>query len=151
MKHINLKQTAGDKIIILDKMDFKVKVIFMNNVISTWYFLLEYNCFTRLYSFLLYSNVNQLNVYIHISLPLWTCLPPHLPSHPSRSSQNTELSSRCYTAAPHQLSVLHLVVYICQWYSLDLSHISFPYCVHMLTLYCISIYTLQIGSSGPSF
>lgn len=35
MKHINLKQTAGDKIIILDKMDFKVKVIFMNNVIST--------------------------------------------------------------------------------------------------------------------
>jgi len=36
MKHINPKQkTAGNKIIILDKMDFKVKVVFRNNVIST--------------------------------------------------------------------------------------------------------------------
>ena len=96
--------------------------------------------------------VQQCKSAICIHIPSLLSPPPTHPQyHPSRSSQNTELSSRCYTAAPHQLSVLHLVVYICQWYSPDLSHISFPYCVHMLTLYCISIYTLQIGSSGPSF
>ena len=100
--------------------------------------------------FLLYSNVNQL--YVYISPPSWAPPPTHPQYHPSRSSQNTELSSLFYTAASHQLSILHLVVYICQWYSPNLSHISFPYCVHMLILYlCISIYALQIGSSVPSF
>ena len=36
-------------------------------------------------------------------------LPP-TPPHPSRSSQSTELSSLCYTAGSHQLSVLQKVV-----------------------------------------
>ena len=31
----------------------------------------------------------------------------------SRSSQSPRLWSLCYTAAPHQLSVLHMVVYVC--------------------------------------
>ena len=76
--------------------------------------LLEYNCFTMVCQFLLYNKVNQLYTYIypHI-LPLR--LPPTLPIHPSRWTQSTELISLCYVAASHQLSILHLVVYI--WYS----------------------------------
>ena len=37
-------------------------------------------------------------IYIYIYRLSWACL-PHCPSHPSRSSQSTELSSLCYTAA----------------------------------------------------
>ena len=36
---------------------------------------------------------------------------PTPPSHPSRWSQSTKLSSLCYAAASHQLSVLHMEVY----------------------------------------
>ena len=57
-------------------------------------------------SFLLYGNVNQLYVYIY-PLPLGP--PPTTASHPPRSSQSTEVSSQCYTAASHQLSILHMV------------------------------------------
>ena len=56
------------------------------------YFYLEYNCFTMLCSFLLYNIVNQLYIYIHP-------LPLKPPSHPSKSSQSTELSALCDTAA----------------------------------------------------
>ena len=50
------------------------------------------------------------DICIHIADP-----PPH--SHPSRSSQSSELSYLCYTATSHWLSVLHMVVYMCQCYS----------------------------------
>ena len=64
-----------------------------------------------LHYFLLYSKANQPYVYIY---PLSrTSLPSHLilPSHPSRSAQSNQLSSLCYAAASHQLSVLHMEVY----------------------------------------
>ena len=38
--------------------------------------------------------------------PSWTSLPPS-PIRPSRSSQSTKLSSLCYKAVFHELSVLH--------------------------------------------
>ena len=57
-------------------------------------FLLECNCFTMLYSFLLYNKVNQLYVYIY-PLSIESSPPP---LHPSRSSQSTKLSSLCYIA-----------------------------------------------------
>ena len=60
-------------------------------ILSLFFFLLEYNCFTMLCQFLLYNNVNQLHVYIYP-------LPPLPASYPSRSSQ-TKQSSLCYTAA----------------------------------------------------
>ena len=47
--------------------------------------------------------------YNSISPPSCVSLPPSL-SHPSRWSQSTELISLCYAAAPHYLSILHLVV-----------------------------------------
>ena len=41
--------------------------------------------------------------------------PSHLTlSHPSRSSQSSELSSLCYTTGSHELSILHMIVYIYQ-------------------------------------
>ena len=46
----------------------------------------------------------------------------HLPPSSSRSSQSTSLGSLCYPAASQWLSVLHMVVYICQCYPLNLPH-----------------------------
>ena len=61
--------------------------------------------------FLLY-NVNQLYIYIY-PLPLEP-LSRFLRSHPSRSSESTELSSLWYTAAPHWWSISHVALCICQ-------------------------------------
>ena len=58
--------------------------------------------------------------YTHI--PPLLSLPLLPPSHPSRSSQSAGLGSLCYIAASYQLSVLHVVVYICQCYFLHSSY-----------------------------
>ena len=63
--------------------------------------------------------------YIPISPPSCISLLPSL-SHPSRWSQSTELISLCNVAASHQLSILHLVVYICQCNSLTSSQLPLP-------------------------
>ena len=84
-------------------------------------FQLEYSCFTMLFYFLLYSNVNQLqytHIYIYIA-PLLGI------SFPFRSPQSIKQSSLCYTVS-HQLSILYLVMYICQFQSPDPSHSPFP-------------------------
>ena len=80
-----------------------------------------------LYQFLLYNKVNRLYVYIDPYIPSRGSipLPPSL-SHPSRLSQSTKLISLCYAVASHQLSVLQLVVYICQCYSLTMSQPPLP-------------------------
>ena len=59
---------------------------------------------------MLYNKVNQLYEHIY-PFPL---KPPY--PHPtfSKSSQSSMLSSMCYTAASHWLSILHIVVYTCQ-------------------------------------
>ena len=44
--------------------------------------------------------ISYMYTYIPLSSPSWASLPPSL-SHPSRSSQSTELISRCYAAASH--------------------------------------------------
>ena len=59
------------------------------------------------------------------SFPLEPPSHPH-PCFPSRLSQSTSLSSRCYTATTHWLSVLFTVVYMFQWHSLNLSHLLLP-------------------------
>ena len=91
--------------------------------------------------------MNQL--HIHIFSP---GLPPVSLSHPSRSSQSTELSSLYHIAASYQLSVLHMVVcmslYISQSQSSNSFHLHFPLDpVYMSILYvCISIPARQVGS-----
>ena len=65
--------------------------------------------------------MNQVYVYI-CSLLLE---PPSLPLiHLTRPSQSTRLSSLCCIAGSHQLSIFHMVVYVCQWYFLSPSHSS---------------------------
>ena len=53
--------------------------------------------------------MNQLSVYTRPSV---LCLPPTAPSHPSRSSGSTEMSSLCYAAASHLLLILYNTVYV---------------------------------------
>ena len=52
--------------------------------------------------------------------------PASTPSQPSRSSRSTGLKSLWWTAASHQLSALHVVVHICQCYSLGFSPLLCP-------------------------
>ena len=59
---------------------------------------------------LLYIGVNQL--YVYISPSSWTSLPPLLPSHPSRSSQSTKLTSLCYAAGGIYM-VVYIYTYMC--------------------------------------
>ena len=79
--------------------------VFLEPILMLSFLKLEDKCFTMSCSFLLYTSVNQLYVHIYP-------LPVEPPSLSSRSLQSTELSSMCYTAAPHLLSILYLVVYI---------------------------------------
>ena len=61
--------------------------------------------------------------------------------HPSRSSQSPELSSLCYRAASHSLSVSHVVAYMCQCYSLCPSHpLLLLLCPHIPSL-CLHLYS----------
>ena len=83
---------------------------------------------------------------------LLNLLPSPIPSHPSRLSQSTGLSSLCHMANSQWLSILHMVVYMFPHSSLHSSTLSFPYHVRKSVLcVCVSIAALQIGSSVPSF
>ena len=73
----------------------------------------------------------------YIYSPSLLSLPPNSLSHPSRSSQITRLGFLCYTASSHCLSILHIIVYICQCYFLNLSH---PY----LPLLCPQVHSLHL-------
>ena len=64
------------------------------------------------------------HIYTHAYNPSLLDLPPK--SNPFRSSWSPELSALCYRAAPHWLSILHMVVYICQCSSLNSSHTLLP-------------------------
>ena len=78
---------------------------------------------------------------------LWEC--PPTPPHPSRLWQIPGLSSPSHAGNSHWLSVFHVVMYMFPCYSLHSSPLSLPNChVHKSVFFvCISIATLQIGSS----
>ena len=59
---------------------------------------------------------------IHTSPLSWNSLPPLSPSHHSKLSQSTHMGSLIHTANPHLLSILHMVMYVFQCYSLKSSH-----------------------------
>ena len=88
--------------------------------------LLEYNCFTILCQFLLHNKVNQLYVYTYPHIPSLFHLPPTLPISPLQLVRKHRADLPCYAAASRQLSNLHLVLYICQCYSLTSSQLTLP-------------------------
>ena len=95
--------------------------------------------------------ISHMHTYVPISPPSWAYLPSSL-SHPSRSSQSTDLISLCYAAASHWLSILHLVVYIRRCYSHFAPASPLPHHVLKCILYVyIFISALQLGSSVPFF
>ena len=87
---------------------------------------------------------------IQIFSPLFS-LPP-TPSHASRLSQSTQLSSLWYVTTFDQLAILHMVVYTCQCCSLNLAHFLLPLLCPQSALYVfVSIPALQTGSPVPFF
>ena len=98
-------------------------------------------------SFLPYNNVNQLCIYVYmymytyVYVYIYVCiymylLPPIPHPTPPRSSQSARLGSLCYTAASHWLSILSMVLYMCQCYSLNSSHpLLAPLCLQVHPLY----------------
>jgi len=66
-------------------------------------------------------------------------LPPPTTSYPSRLSQSTRLSSLCYVATSHQLSVLHMIMYLFPGYSLNLSHFLLPLMCPSVCSLCLSL------------
>ena len=60
------------------------------------FFFLEYSCFTMMCDFLLYSQVNQL--YVYICPLIWI-------SFPFESPQSTVETSLCYPEGSHWLSM----------------------------------------------
>ena len=64
-------------------------------------------------------------------------LPPLTPAHSSRLSQSAWLGSLCYTATSHQVSILHMMVYI---YQNDFLHSSRP----LLPLLCPQVHVLHL-------
>ena len=89
------------------------------------FFLLEDNCFTIVLVFAIHQHESAIGIY----MPPVTAEPPsHLPLHPNSASYNRapDLSSLSHTANSHWLSILHMVMYMFQCYSINSTSISSP-------------------------
>ena len=114
--------------------------------------LLEYNCFTMLCQFLLYSKVNQPYAYICPHITSLLSLPPTLPIPPLQvvTKHRADLPVLC-CCFPLAIYFTFGSVYMSRLLSL---HPSFPFpcCVLKSILYiCIFIPALPLGSSVPFF
>ena len=81
---------------------------------------MEAKYFTILWWFLPYIHMNQ--PWVYMCSPFWTPVPPPSPSHPSGSSQCTALSTLSYASNMDWWSILHMIIYMIQCYSLKSSH-----------------------------
>ena len=104
--------------------------------------LLEYNCFTVLCYFLLYNKVNHLYIYIYPHFSSLLRLPLTIPIPPLQVDTKH-----------HQLSILHLVVYISPCHSLTSSQLTLPppHALKSILYICVFIPVLPLGSSEPLF
>ena len=110
--------------------------IFLKN--PPFFFWLEDNCFTILYWFLPYSNMNQPQIYMYSLSPE----PPliSLPIHPSVLSHSTGLSSLCHAVKSHLVSLLHMAFYMFPCSSLNSSHhLLLPLCPQVCFL-CLHLH-----------
>ena len=76
---------------------------------------------------------------VHMSPPSWTSLLPSAPSHPCRLSQGTRLSSLCFTANPHWLSLSHTIMDLFPCYFLNSSHPLFPLLCPQVCSLCLCL------------
>ena len=107
-------------------------------------FLLEYSCFTMLCQFLAVQQSESV-IHMHISTLFQI-------SFPFRSPQSTEQSSLCCTVGSHQLSILYVVVCICQSQSPSSSHPSPPHLVTVKFVVAqILLFNKQKGSNNFRF
>ena len=97
-------------------------------------------CCTNVSAIVLLSCFSRVQLYVYINLLLLRP-PSHPPSHPSRSSQSIELSSLCYTAVSHQLSILHGNVYMSMLLSQFISPSSHPNPCPLLCSLCLHLYS----------
>ena len=105
-------------------------------VIFIFIFKLIFIGIQLLYNAVLVSAVQQSTIiHIHLS-PLFQI------SFSFRSPQSTEQSSLCYTVGSHKLSLLYIVVYICQSQSPNSSHPLLP------PLLCISLFSTSVSISA---
>ena len=102
-----------------------------------------------LYQFLLYNEVKQLYVYIYIYIyPLPLGSPSHLPLISLLQVITVYRAELPVLKVGSYLSLLHMVVYLCQCYSLSLSSPPLPHSTSKCP-FSSSMYfpALQIGSS----
>ena len=110
--------------LLLLRNEFLCNFFFIIISFNFIYFLIDEKL---LYNFVLVTAVQHESfIIIYIYIPSILHLPPLPPSYPSRSSQSARLGPLCYLATSHQLSILHMVVYICQCNFLNLSHPHLP-------------------------
>ena len=91
--------------------------------LNSFFFFLIFIGVQLIYNVVLLLGVQQSESVIHIHIStLFQILFPYRPL------QSTEQSSLCYTVGPYQLSILHIVVCICQSQSptLSLPHPRYP-------------------------
>ena len=98
-------------------------------IFSTYIFLIIFFIFyfligkKLLYNFVLVSVVQYCeSVISYMYILSLLSLPSLTPSHPSRSSQGVRLDSFCCSATSHQLSIICMIMYICQCHFLNQSH-----------------------------
>ena len=115
--------------------------------------LQEYNCCTMLCQFLLYNKVNQLYVYIYPHISYLLRLPHTLPIPPlqvvTKDQADLPVLCCCFPLANY----FHLIVYICQCYSLTSSQNNLPPPGVLKTILYVCVFTpvLTLGSSELIF
>ena len=102
-----------------------VYFLFCGNFLCCFFFCFSFYFLLKIIDFMPYVSMNQPKVFI-CSLPLEPL--SHLPPHPTPLDylRAPDLSSLHHTAQSHQLSILHAVMYVFQFYFLNLSHPLLP-------------------------
>ena len=115
--------------------------------------LLEYNCFTMVYQFLLYNKVNQLYIYIYPHISSVLCLPPILPIPPLQvvTKHRADLPVLC-GCFPLAICFTFGSAYM----SMPLSYFVPAYpspspCPQVILYICVFIPVLALGSSEQFF
>ena len=87
----------------------------------------------------------QTAVGIYVSLPSWISRPSPTLSQPSRLSQTTGLNFRRHKGNSHWLPTLHMVMYMFQSYSLNLSTLFFFFFFLSFLLLCEQVCSLCLS------